>query len=109
MALQAWVWRDLSTRVECGGLSKMGAVIRYALWALMPPLLFVVAFLVGVGLEEWLDVALIPELLGRAALPVGVFLVGSAGLGSICFGVRSVWLEAPAGRSRRERERGTSG
>lgn len=99
VALQVWAWRELSEGVASGALSKAHAVAWYIIWALIPTVLFVAAFLGAVGLEEWLGVALIGESMARAALPLGIFLLGLAGLGSLCFGVRCTRLKgAPATR-----------
>lgn len=116
-ALQAWVWRNLAARVAGGTLTRLGAIVRYVLWALTPLGLLLVAFLAAVALEEWLGAAVIPELLGRAVLPLGVLVLGVAGLGSIGFGIRSIWLNRPAqptyaasvGESRRDRFDGREG
>jgi len=93
LALQAWTWRRLSGRVSSGQLSRLQAAVRYGLWALVPLLVFVGAFFGAVGLEEWLGVALLPESMARATLLIVGFLLGLAGLGSACFGVRCVLIQ----------------
>jgi hypothetical protein len=98
VVLQACAWRELSARVTSGALTSAGAVGRYLVWAVMPTVLFVTAFLSAVGLEEWLGVALIGESMARATLPLGVFLIGVAGLGTLCFGVRCAWLKVASAK-----------
>jgi len=88
LALQAWAWHRLSGRVASGSLTRTGAGIRYALWALVPLLVYLAGFIGGVGLEEWLGIALISEPMGRATLLIVAFLLGTAGLGSLCFRIR---------------------
>ena len=98
LALQAWTWHRLSGRVASGELSKLRGAARYGLWALVPLLLFVASFFGAVGLEEWLGVALLSESMARATLLIVAFLLGVAGLGSACFGVRCVLIKrAPRG------------
>ena len=88
LALQAWAWHRLSGRAASGSLTRTGAGIRYALWALVPLLVYLAGFIGAVGLEEWLGIALISEPMGRATLLIVAFLLGTAGLGSLCFGIR---------------------
>jgi Kef-type K+ transport system membrane component KefB len=68
--------------------------VRYGLWAGVPLLLFVALFFAAVGLEEWLGVALLPEPLSRVTLLIAAFLLGVAGVGSACFGVRCAIIKA---------------
>jgi len=93
LALQAWTWHRLVGHVTSGALTKRQASVRYALWALVPLLLFVAVFLGAVGLEEWLGVALLSEPMGRATLLIVVFLLGVAGLGAACFGIRCAFIK----------------
>ena len=87
-ALQAWAWRHLCRRVRTGELTKLSAAVRYGSWAFTPLLLFVGSFFGAVGLEEWLEVSLVSEPMGRAALPMAVLLLGIGATGSIAFGAR---------------------
>ena len=85
IGLQAWAWRSLQRRVTSGTVSKPAALLRYGGWALVPLLLFTGLFLGAIGAEELSGAAIIPELLGRAALPVAALLLGIAGLGWLSF------------------------
>jgi hypothetical protein len=87
VALQAWAWRRLRSRVAASEVTRLGASVRYAGWALAPLLLFVALFFGFVGLEELSGKAIISELMGRAALPVATLLLGIAGLGWVCFSI----------------------
>ncbi len=93
LALQAWKWQRLSERIASGQLTKLQGFVHYGLWALVPLLLFVASFFGAVGLEEWLGVALLSESLGRATPLIAAFLLGAAGLGSACFGVRCAFIK----------------
>ena len=64
-----------------GAVTKPAALLRYGAWALVPLLLFTGLFLGAIGAEELSGAAIIPELLGRAALPFAALLLGVAGLG----------------------------
>jgi len=88
VALQAWAWHRFSGRAASGSLTRTGAGIRYLLCALVPLLAYLLAFMGAVGLEGWLGIALISEPMGRATLLIVAFLLGAAGLGSLCFGIR---------------------
>ena len=85
IGLQAWAWRSLQRRVISGTVSKSGALLRYGGWALVPLVLFMGLFLGAIGAEELSGAAIIPEPLGRAALPVAALLLGVAGLGWLSF------------------------
>jgi len=88
VALQVWAWQRLSHRVRDGAVSRFGAVMRYSLWAFLPCLLLVGAFLAAVGLEEWLDVAIIEESPARAAPLLGLVLIAVSTLGTLSFAIR---------------------
>lgn len=92
-AFQGWTWHRLSGRVESGALTKLQAIVRYGLWAQAPPLLFLGIFFGAVGLEEWLGIALLSEPTARATAPIVALLLGIAGLGSACFGVRCAFIK----------------
>jgi hypothetical protein len=97
VALQTWAWVSLHRRVLSGSLTKLGAIVRYTGWALVPLVLLAALFFGAVGLEELTGTAVIPELLGRAVLPAsGVFLV-LACLGICSFSVQLVFF-TPGGR-----------
>ena len=85
VGLQAWAWRSLQRRIIAGAGSKPAALLRYGGWALVPFLLFTGLFLGAIGAEELSGAAVIPEPLGRAALPVAALLLGIAGLGRLIF------------------------
>ena len=87
VALQAWAWRRLLRRVAAGEVARLEGSVRYGGWAVVPLLLLVAFFFGLVGLEELFDSAIIPELLGRAALPIAMLLLGVAALGWLCFSV----------------------
>ena len=76
VALQVWAWRSLRKRVMAGANTKTGAVLRYGGWALVPLALFLGIYLGAVGFEELSGAAIIPESLGRTALPVAALLLG---------------------------------
>ena len=93
LALQGWTWQRLSGRITAGELTRLQGTVRYGLWALVPLVLYVALFFGAVGLEEWLGVAVISEPMGRATLLIAAVLLGVAGLGSACFGVRCVFIK----------------
>jgi hypothetical protein len=93
LALQAWAWVRLSAHVMAGVLTKPGATARYSLWALVPLLLFLSVLAGAVGLEEWMGLALLSESLARATPLIAAFLLGMAGVGSLCFGVRCAFIK----------------
>jgi hypothetical protein len=76
-----------------GTLTKPKATLRYTLWALVPPLLFLSAFAAAVGLEQWRAVAFVSEPMARATPLIAAFLLGVAGLGSIGFGIRCAFIK----------------
>ncbi len=88
VAVQASGWRRLWRHVEARSVTRLGASLRYGLWALAPLFLFVGSIFTAVGLEEWLGVSLVSELMGRATLPVAASLLGLATAGWICFAAR---------------------
>jgi len=89
IVLQTWAWRRLVRRLEGGTLTGLQAASRYAGWAFLPVLLFVAIFMAMVGLEEWLNVALIEERAALLALPVlAVSVLGTSGFTVRCAFVR---------------------
>ena len=94
LALQAWTWHRISRRIASGQLTKLQGALRYGVWAVVPLLLFVALFFAAVGLEEWSGVAVLPESLSRVIVLTAALLLGVAGLGSACFGVRCAIIKA---------------
>jgi len=92
VALQVWAWRALVRRVHTGTLSRLGAAGRYALWAFLPALLPIAVFFAGVGLEEWLGMAVISESWARATPLMALVLFALASLVWIGFAVRCALL-----------------
>ena len=84
VGVQVWAWRSLIDRLQDGTITKLQSASRYAGWAFLPVLLFVCGFVAMVGIEEWLQVALIEERATLLALPV----VGLSFLGTVAFTVR---------------------
>lgn len=68
-----------------GAITRPGALLRYGGWALVPLSLFMGLCLGAVGAEELTGAAIIPESLGRAALPAAALLLGVAALGWLSF------------------------
>jgi len=97
VALQAWAWQRLRRRVVSGGISRLGGSVRFGAWALAPLLAFVGFFLGLVGLEELSGAALIPEPVGRAALPIAALLLAIAGIGWLCFSIACVFARPVPG------------
>lgn len=93
IALQAWAWRSLRSRIRSGGLTKLAAVVRYSAWALAPLAALTALFLGGIGLEEVTGAAVLPEPLGRAALPAAAALLCLAALGILSFGIQVAVLK----------------
>ena len=85
VALQVWAWRRLQKRVMSGAITKLAALLQYGAWALTPLIVFTGLFFAAVGAEELTSAAIIPELLGRAVLPLAAFLLGIAALGWVGF------------------------
>lgn len=85
VALQAWVWQRLRIRVLSGEITRLGALVRYAGWALLPALSCVAGFFGLVGLEEVSGAAIVPEPVGRLALPASALLLGVGVLGCVLF------------------------
>jgi hypothetical protein len=98
VALQIRAWQTLRRRVVSGELTRLGGLVRYGAWAVAPGLLFVAAFLGLVGLEELSGAAIIPEPLGRAALPAAALLLGVAGLGWLCFSIQCARMRRAPGK-----------
>jgi hypothetical protein len=96
ITLQVWAWRRLSERISRGALSRVRAFLWYGLWAFLPVLVVMGAFLLAVGLEEWLEVAVIPEPLARATPLAGIFLVVVSTMGCALFAVRCALGGHPA-------------
>ena len=88
LLLHVWTWTYLKQRLSQGTLTRAGAVSRYAFLTSAPAVLFVMGFFLVMGLEEWLAVAMIPESLGRAGLPILAGLVLMAVLSTCCFALR---------------------
>lgn len=93
LALQAWTWTHLARRVVSGELPRLSASARYAMWASVPAVVFLMGFFGAVGLEELLGLALIPETLARATVLIMAGLLGIAVLGSLVFVVRCAFLK----------------
>jgi hypothetical protein len=93
LAHQAWTWTHLARRVTSGELTRLSASARYAMWAFVPIVVFLMGFFGAVRLEEWLGLALIPETLARATVLIMAGLLGIAGLGSLGFAVGCAFLK----------------
>lgn len=93
LVLQIWTWTRLVRRVSSGELTRLGASGRYAMWAFAPAVVFLVGFFGAVGLEEWLNLALIPEPLGRTSILIVAGLLGIAGIFLLSFAVRCALLK----------------
>ena len=85
VAIQVWAWRRLQERVMSGAITKLAALLQYGAWAATPLIVFTGLFFAAVGAEELTSAAIIPELLGRAVLPLAAFLLGIAALGWVGF------------------------
>jgi hypothetical protein len=83
VGLQVWAWRRLIRRLKDGTTTKLRGAASYAAWAFLPVLVFGGGFAVMVGLEEWLQVALIYERAALWAFPVFALSV----LGTIAFAI----------------------
>jgi len=92
VAMQAWAWVSLRRRIVSGSLTRLGAIVRYTGWAVAPLVLLAALFFGAVGLEEVTGAAVLPELIGRAALPAAAVLLGLAGLGAFCFCVQVAFV-----------------
>lgn len=90
VGLQVWAWRSLIKRLQGGTITRLQSASRYAGWAFLPVLLFVGGFAAMVGIEEWLQVALIEE---RAALMV-LPMFGLSVLGTLAFTVRCAFVRS---------------
>jgi hypothetical protein len=90
IALQVWAWRRLFGRLKDGTLTRLQGAARYAGWAFLPVVLFVVIYFAMVGLEEWRHVALIEERTALLFLPVfALSAISSIGLAVRCVLVRN--------------------
>lgn len=89
VAIQVWAWQTLDQRVTSGTISKGAAVLRYGGWALTPLIVCIGLFAGAVGAEELTGAAIIPELVGRSALPVAALLLVAAVLGWAGFLIRA--------------------
>jgi hypothetical protein len=90
IVVQAQAWRQLTSRLKAGAITKPQGLLRYAAWAFLPLLCLVGGFAVMIGVEEWLSVALIEERAPLLVIPV--FAVGT--VGTIAFVVRCLSLRA---------------
>lgn len=88
LAPQAWAWWSLRGRILSGGLTRLGALVRYLAWALAPVAVLAGLFFAVVGLEEVSGAGLVPELVARAALPIAALLLAIAALGVLFFSVQ---------------------
>jgi hypothetical protein len=93
LAIQIWTWNHLAQQVASAKMTKIGAIGRYTLWASVPMIIYFIVFFGAVGFEEWLGLALIPEPLARATIPILAVLLGSTILGSLFFAIRSTFLK----------------
>lgn len=93
VGIQVWAWRSLIRRLRGGTITRFQGVSRYAGWAFLPILLFVGGFAALVGIEEWLQVALIEERAALLIFPV----FGLSSLGAAAFVVRCAFLRATRG------------
>ena len=96
IALQAWAWRSLRSRIRSGNLTKLAAVVRYSAWALAPLVALATLFFGVIGLEEVTGAAVLPEPIGRATLPAAAVLLCLAGLGVLSFGIQVALLKPRA-------------
>jgi hypothetical protein len=90
IVLQAWAWRQLTSRLKTGAITKPQGMLRYAAWAFLPLFCLVGGFALMIGMEEWLSVALIEERAPLLVIPV--FALGA--FGTIAFVVRCLSLRA---------------
>jgi hypothetical protein len=90
IVVQVWAWRQLTSRLKAGAITKPQSVFRYAVWAFLPLFCLVGGFAVMIGAEEWLSVALIEERAPLLVIPV--FALGA--FGTIAFLVRCLSLRA---------------
>jgi len=90
VGMQVWAWRSVVRRLQGGTITRLQGASRYAGWAFLPVLLFVGGFAAMVGIEEWLQVALIEERAALLAFPV----FGLAVLGTVAFTVRCALLRS---------------
>jgi hypothetical protein len=88
VGLQVWAWRRLIRRLQGGTIARIRGASSYAAWAFLPVLLFVGGFAVMVGIEEWLQVALIEERAALWAFPVFALSV----LGTLAFTIRCAFV-----------------
>jgi hypothetical protein len=78
---------------DSGGLTRVRAAVRYAVWALLPLAVLASFFAGAVALEAGLGVALLSEGLTRATPLVATFLIGQATLGSLAFSIRCAFIK----------------
>lgn len=88
VGMQIWAWRSVIGRLQGGTITRLQGASRYAGWAFLPVLLFVGGFAAMVGIEEWLQVALIEERAALLAFPVFALSV----LGTVVFTIRCAFL-----------------
>jgi hypothetical protein len=84
LGVQVWAWRSVGRRLQAHTITRLRAFWTYAGWAFLPVLLFVGGFAAMVGIEEWLQIAVIGERAALLAFPVFVLSV----LGTAVFGIR---------------------
>ena len=88
VAIQVLAWRSIVRRLQGGAMTTLQGASRYAGWAFLPLLLFVGGFAAMVGIEEWLDVALVEERAALLAFPAFALSV----LGTALFWIRCAFL-----------------
>lgn len=85
IAACVYMFHSLYRSVGQRRCSKLKAIVWYAGASLLPAVLFFLAFLLAVGLEEVTGAAWIGELLARSLVPVGIMAVGLALLANVAF------------------------
>ena len=84
VGVQVWAWRSVVRRLQDGAITRMQGASKYAGWAFLPVILFVGGFAAMVGIEEWLQVAIVEERAALLAFPVLTLSV----LGTLAFTIR---------------------
>lgn len=84
-------WRRLRGALAACELRPFGATWRYLLLAVTPAVSWGALVLLAVATEELVHRPLIPEPMGRVALPLAVLLLALAGAGSMMFAVYAVF------------------
>jgi hypothetical protein len=80
-----YMFHSLHRRVGQRRCSKLKAILWYAGASVLPAVLFFLAVLVTVGLEELTGAAWIGELFARSLVPVGAMAVGLALVANLAF------------------------